>query len=125
MRKEIVVLALLSACISCNVQNEGCAEAEDRNLELESTLLLTQEVYHHYTQYLLNPDIKSKTRYGSLVWKDIARLDSLALKQNGLELDLWRIEDGEGGIQEVQIRSVKYGVSWNIEVDSVLNTLRE
>jgi len=59
------------------------------------------------------------------LWNDLDKLDSLALEQNKLELNVWRVEDDAGTIAELHIESIKYGISWNIEVDSTLNSIQD
>ena len=120
-----MTLLTLGVSLACNTQKKNCEDSELRTMELEQVLLVTQGVYHHYTSYLLETNTKKKAYYGLQLWVDVAQIDSLALGQNEIELKVRRVEDESGVISEVHIESVKYGIAWNIQVDSILNSLRK
>lgn len=117
--------------ISCDNKNSSHQHDQDKidSLEMwadrnESLLLITQEMYHKYTDYLRETDERKKLYKGKQLVLSMIEIDSLL--QQGIYDTYWKTDgDSLGNIGYRYLSDINYGIAWWVHYDSLLNELNK
>ncbi len=122
--KQLFFLFLISFTFTCCFQKKNAKQEQ-----LERTLLSTQQIFHHYTSYLIGEDIREKKSKGIQLLKaidtQIKAQNSLNNNNNllGLTYRISYYDTIPPELYEVYFGCSEYGIAWRIKVDSLLNSI--
>ena len=91
------------------------------NKQLEQTLLLTQQIFLTYTDYLKSSTDKKKLKTAKDLLLTLKQLETLNYENHTLGLDAEFHFDRIDNLNEVYFSSQKFGIAWTVEIDSFLN----
>ena len=124
MKKRILytIIIISSVIISCARTESINGDIEKK--QLEQTLLHTQQIFQHYTNYLNGKNDSEKLWSAKKLLVTLKNIDTVDINNNPLGLDSYfAFDTTKTKLYEVYFSSQKYGIAWTVEIDSFLSEI--
>jgi hypothetical protein len=120
--KQTIYIGILSYILlfqSCEKKERGNSVLENQS---EQTLMVTQQIFQHYTTYLREKDNKKMKISAKRLLETFIDLNKIDYKNNPLQLECNFVFDSTCTIlDEVYFGSQKFGIAWRVPIDSFIN----
>ncbi|MGQ8336643.1 hypothetical protein ACUNWD_08840 [Sunxiuqinia sp. A32] len=121
--KKIIYISLFGTIlflVSCMTTEKKSTVSEN---QLEQTLMLTQQIFQHYTTYLTSKDTNEINTSAKLLLETLNDLSKINYDTNNpLQLQChYEFDSASVALGGVYLGSQKLGIAWNVQIDSFLN----